>query len=183
MHRHGKINYALFTTVLSGRNAPDNCGNAIGERTMWLFLFALWIVLNGRVTLELVIFGVVIASAVTFFANRVIGYSTSIERRVLRNLPVFLMYIFNLIWEIIVSAFKMCGMVYRADPPDPVIIEFHSGFDTQLQNVLLANSITLTPGTITLFQEGDHFVVHCLRREFGDGIDESSFVKLLRKIK
>ena len=59
----------------------------------------------------------------------------------------------------------------------------HSGFHTQLQNVLLANSITLTPGTITLFQEGDHFVVHCLRREFGDGIEESSFVKLLRKIK
>ena len=183
MHRHGKINYTLFTTVLFRRNAPDDCGNAVGERTMWLFLFALWIVLNGRVTLELVIFGVVIATAVTFFANRVIGYSTSVERRVLRNLPVFLMYIFNLIWEIIVSAFKMCGMVYRADPPDPVIIEFHSGFDTQLQNVLLANSITLTPGTITLFQEGDHFVVHCLRREFGDGIDESSFVKLLRKIK
>ena len=186
MHRHGKINYALFTTVLSGRNAPDNCGNAIGERTMWLFLFALWIVLNGRVTLELVIFGVVIASAVTFFA---LFCSISNYRRVCTaaicslQLRGILMYIFNLIWEIIVSAFKMCGMVYRADPPDPVIIEFHSGFDTQLQNVLLANSITLTPGTITLFQEGDHFVVHCLRREFGDGIDESSFVKLLRKIK
>jgi multicomponent Na+:H+ antiporter subunit E len=150
---------------------------------MWLFLFALWIVLNGRVTVELVIFGVVIASAVTFFANRIIGYSSSIERRLIRNFPVFLIYILNLIWEIIVSAFKMCDMVYSAKAPEPVIIEFHSGFQTQLQNVLLANSITLTPGTITLFQEGDHFVVHCLRGEFGEGIEESSFVKLLRKIK
>ena len=60
---------------------------------MWLFLFALWIVLNGRVTVELVIFGVVIASAVTFFANRIIGYSSSIERRLIRNFPVFLIYI------------------------------------------------------------------------------------------
>ncbi len=150
---------------------------------MWLFLFALWIVLNGRITIELVIFGVVIASAVTFFANRVIGYTASIDRRIMRNLPVFLLYILNLIREIIISAFKMCGMVYNAEDPDPVIIEFHSGFNSQLQNVLLANSITLTPGTITLFQEGDHFVVHCLRREFGDGIEESSFVRLLRKIK
>lgn len=150
---------------------------------MWLFLFALWIVLNGRITIELVIFGVVIASAVTFFANRVIGYTASIDRRIMRNLPVFLLYILNLIREIIISAFKMCGMVYSAEDPDPVIIEFHSGFNSQLQNVLLANSITLTPGTITLFQEGDHFVVHCLRREFGDGIEESSFVRLLRKIK
>lgn len=150
---------------------------------MWLFLFALWIVLNGRVTVELVIFGVVIAAAVTFFANRVIGYTASIDRRILRNLPVFLLYILNLIREIIISSFKMCGMVYSAEAPDPVIIEFHSGFDTQLQNVLLANSITLTPGTITLFQEGDHFAVHCLRREFGEGIEESSFVRLLRKIR
>ena len=84
---------------------------------------------------------------------------------------------------VIISSFKMCGMVYSAEAPDPVIIEFHSGFDTQLQNVLLANSITLTPGTITLFQEGDHFAVHCLRREFGEGIEESSFVRLLRKIR
>jgi multicomponent Na+:H+ antiporter subunit E len=150
---------------------------------MWLFLFALWIVLNGRITIELVIFGVVIASAVTFFANRVIGYTASIDRRIMRNLPVFLLYILNLIREIIISSFKMCGMVYSAEAPDPVIIEFHSGFDTQLQNVLLANSITLTPGTITLFQEGDHFAVHCLRREFGEGIEESSFVRLLRKIR
>ena len=150
---------------------------------MWLFLFALWIVLNGKVTVELVIFGVVIASAVTFFANRVIWYTSSIDRRKLRNLPVFLLYILNLIREIIISSFKMCGMVYSAEAPDPVIIEFHSGFDTQLQNVLLANSITLTPGTITLFQEGDHFAVHCLRREFGEGIEESSFVRLLRKIR
>ena len=158
-------------------------GGLLRGKTMWLFLFLLWIVLNGRVTVELVIFGVVIATAVTVFADRVIGYKSATDKLILRNLPIFFLYILNLIREIIVSAFAMAGMVYSAEPPKPVIIEFHSGFDTRLQNVLLANSITLTPGTITLFQEGDHFVVHCLRREFGDGIEESSFVKLLRKIK
>ena len=55
-------------------DVKDDRGTADGEKTMWVFLFALWIVLNGRVTIELVIFGVVIASAVTFFANRVTGY-------------------------------------------------------------------------------------------------------------
>lgn len=150
---------------------------------MWLFLFLLWIVLNGRVTVELVIFGIVIATAVTFFAGRVIGYKTATDKLILRNLPIFFLYILNLIREIIVSAFVMAGMVYSAEPPKPVIIEFHSGFDTRLQNVLLANSITLTPGTITIFQEGDYFVIHCLKREFGEGIEDSSFVRLLRKIR
>jgi multicomponent Na+:H+ antiporter subunit E len=150
---------------------------------MWLFLFALWIVLNGKVTVELVIFGVVIAAAVTFFANRVIGYTASIDRRILRNLPVFLLYILNLIREIIISSFKMCGMVYSAEAPDPVIIEFHSGLKDEVCNVFLANSITLTPGTYTIFQEGDHFKVHCLMEEFSEGMEESSFVRLLRKVR
>ena len=150
---------------------------------MWLFLFLLWIVLNGRVTVELVIFGVVIATAVTVFADRVIGYKSATDKLILRNLPIFFLYILNLIREIIVSAFAMAGMVYSAEPPKPVIIEFHSGFDTRLQNVLLANSITLTPGTITIFQEGDYFVIHCRKREFGEGIEDSSFVRLLRKIR
>ena len=150
---------------------------------MPVLLFILWIILNGRITLEIILFGIAVSALVSFFSMRVLGWRPSTDAAIITNAAVLALYFLNLIWEIIVSAFKMCGMVYRADPPDPVIIEFHSGFDTQLQNVLLANSITLTPGTITLFQEGDHFVVHCLRREFGDGIDESSFVKLLRKIK
>lgn len=150
---------------------------------MWLFLFLLWIVLNGRVTIELVIFGVVIATAVTFFAGRVIGYKTATDKLILRNLPIFFLYILNLIKEIFVSSFAMAGMVYSAEPPEPVIIEFHSGFDSRLHNVLLANSITLTPGTITIFQEGDYFVIHCLKPEFAEGIEDSSFVRLLRKIR
>ena len=158
-------------------------GGLLRGKTMWLFLFLLWIVLNGRVTVELVIFGVVIATAVTVFADRVIGYKSATDKLILRNLPIFFLYILNLIREIIVSAFAMAGMAYSAEPPKPVIIEFHSGFDTRLQNVLLANSITLTPGTITIFQEGDYFVIHCLKREFGEGIEDSSFVRLLRKIR
>ncbi len=150
---------------------------------MWLFLFLLWIILNGRITLELVIFGVIIASAVTLFACRVIGYAPGTDLRVLRNLPVFILYAFNLLWQIICSSATMAGMVFSAEEPDPVIVEFHSGLETQLQNVLLANSITLTPGTLTIFQEGDHFVIHCLKEEFGEGMDSSTFVKLLKMIR
>ncbi len=150
--------------------------------TMWLLLFVLWMILNGRITLELIIFGVLIASGVCFGVGRMVGYSLKTDLWVMRSLPILLIYIPDLIFEIIRSALIVMKMVFRADEPDPVIIEFHSGLRTQMQNVLLANSITLTPGTITVFQQGDHFVVHCLRREYGDGIESSSFVRLLRHI-
>ena len=48
--------------------------------------------------------------------------------------------------------------------------------------MILANSITLTPGTITVSLEGNDFYVHCLDKEFAEGIDSSAFVELLQKM-
>ena len=150
---------------------------------MAVFIFILWIILNGRVTVELVLTGLVITAAVSAFAWRVIGYSPLNDLRILKNLPVFILYVLNLILEILKAAFTVMKLLFRADDPDPVIVEFHSGLQTEMQNVLLANSITLTPGTITIFQEGDYFVIHCLCREYSEGLETSSFIRLLNKLK
>ena len=48
--------------------------------------------------------------------------------------------------------------------------------------VVLANSITLTPGTITVELEGRELAVHCLDRSFSKGMAGGDFVKLLHRI-
>ena len=48
--------------------------------------------------------------------------------------------------------------------------------------VLYANSITLTPGTITISLTKDEIVVHALRHEYLDGIDSSRLLKILQKM-
>ena len=149
---------------------------------MPVLIFLMWILLNGRVTAELVIFGIAISAAVSLFAYKVTGYTPANDRRIFRNLPLLLLYALNLVWEILKASFLVMGVGVRREHPDPVIVEFDSGFESDLQNVLLANSITLTPGTITLFQEKDHFVIHCLKPEYAEGMEDSSFVRLLRKL-
>ena len=150
---------------------------------MPVLFFLLWIIFNGKITLEIVLFGIAITGIVGAFAYKVVGYPVSADIQVLRNMHWFVLYILDLIWEIIKAAVSVMGLIFHAEDPDPVIIEFHSGFDSRLKNVLLANSITLTPGTITVFQEGDHFVVHCLRPEYAEGMEESTFIRLLRRVK
>ena len=150
---------------------------------MWILLFVLWLILNGRITVEILLFGAAIASVMTFFTHRVLKKDFSGERAVFRNIPLLLLYLLVLVAEILKAAAAVIKMVFRAQDPDPMVMEFHSGMHTHLQNVLLANSITLTPGTITVFQEDDHLVVHCLRREFADGIEDSIFIRLLEKMK
>ncbi len=150
---------------------------------MSILFFMLWIVLNGRVTMELMVIGIVVATLVSFFAWSVMGYSANFELRLLRNLPLLILYLFNLIREILFASLAVMKVALTGKKPEPVIVEFHSGMKSPLKNVFLANCITLTPGTYTLFQEGDHFVVHCLLSEYAEGLEDSSFIHLLRRLK
>ena len=146
---------------------------------MEILLFLLWIIWNGKVNAEIILFGAALTALVLLFAVKVLGYSLESE-----NSPLFLRYAAVLIKEILKASLAVAGVALSsAGKPDPVIVEFHSGLPSDFQNALLANSITLTPGTFTLIQEGDRFVVHCLRREYAEGIDDSVFVELLRKVK
>ena len=55
-------------------------------------------------------------------------------------------------------------------------------FEINCLNVILADSITLTPGTITVELTENKFMIHCLDQTMAEGMEDSSFVQLLRKI-
>jgi multicomponent Na+:H+ antiporter subunit E len=65
---------------------------------------------------------------------------------------------------------------------EPQIVHFRSNLKSETARVVLANSITLTPGTITVGLEGNDFYVHCLDKEFAEGMESSIFVELLEKM-
>ena len=149
---------------------------------MLILFFILWILLSGRVTVEILCFGVVIAALLFYFLLVGMGWSWGREWLLLRSVPMLLLYALNLLWETAKAAAAVLRLAFRpSGKPDPVLVEFRSGLERESLNVLLANSITLTPGTITVFQEKDRFVVHALRREWAQGMEDSSFVRLLRR--
>lgn len=151
---------------------------------MPVLLFILWIILNGRITLEIILFGIAVSALVSLFSMRVLGWRPSTDAAIITNAAVLTLYFLNLIWEIIkASASVMDLLISRGRQPDPVIVEFDSEFTSSFVNVLLANSITLTPGTYTVFHKKNHFAVHCLIPEFAEGIEDSSFVRILRKLR
>ncbi len=151
---------------------------------MAVLFFILWIILNGRITVEIVLFGIVIAVVFELFTLKVFGRKTESDIRVLKNLPLLIRYILVLVKEIMKASVEVTKVAFSGKKkPEPFIYEFRSGFPDNFRNVLLANSITLTPGTYTVFLEGDRFVVHCLRREYSDGMGDSVFVELLRQMR
>ena len=149
---------------------------------MFLLLFALWLVFNGQITLEIVIIGALVSAALYFFCCRFLNFSFQKDLTIVRELPLIILYIINLIIEVIKAAFATTLLIFKKDQPSSSIIKFKSGLKSETARVLLANSITLTPGTITVDLTGDTYTIHCLDKKFGEGIDESIFVKQLRKM-
>ena len=149
---------------------------------MFLLMFLIWLMFNGRADADVLITGVIVAGGIYAVLCVLSGLTPKKELRAVRLVPLFLAYAGLLFWEIIKANLAVIGVIYRGRKPDPQIIMFTSGLRYEASNVLLANSITLTPGTITVEESDGNFTVHCLMRAYGEGIGESGFVKLLRRM-
>jgi multicomponent Na+:H+ antiporter subunit E len=76
-----------------------------------------------------------------------------------------------LVVEIVKANVDVALRILRPGPPiRPRVIRVRAGQRTDVGRVIYANSITLTPGTVTIDTEGDHITVHALTEEAADGV-------------
>ena len=149
---------------------------------MFAALLILWIIFNGRLTLEIFLFGLVFSAAVFGFMCAFMDYGIEKEKTLLRLLPQVLKYIALLIIEIIKATFGVLPYIFGRKTPSPKLVRFVSPLKSNAAQVLLANSITLTPGTITAKLEDNVYTVHCLDASMGEGLEDCSFVRALKKM-
>lgn len=147
----------------------------------FLFLFVLWAVWNGKVTLEIVVLGILICGVLYLFANKFMGYSLGAEWKALKCLGKAARYLGFLLAEIIKANLDTARLILAFDTePEPVLVAFRPGLHTEAGQVILANSITLTPGTLTVDLQDGEFLVHCLDEGFSEGMAQSGFIERIR---
>ena len=150
---------------------------------MFFLIFAVWLILNGKVTVEICLFGVGISAALIFFMCRFMDYSLRKEWLLFRLSPLLIRYFWVLVKEIVKANVSVLKIIFSPElQPEPGFVYFDTDFSTGMAKMLLANSITLTPGTITVSVEGDRFCVHCLDQELAEGVEDSVFVELLKEM-
>lgn len=80
-------------------------------------------------------------------------------------------YPFWLLKEIIKSGFYVASVIlFKGRPIETYIVKFRCDLPSAHAMMILGNSITLTPGTLTIDIEGDKFTVHALTRDTFEGI-------------
>lgn len=150
---------------------------------MYLLYFLLWVIFNGQITLEICLFGIVIAAALFAFTCKFMGYSVKQEKRNLRLFFKYVRYCFVLIEEIVKANLTVARMILsEKEELEPALVSFRTRLQTEPVRAFLANAITLTPGTITVSLAEDAYVVHCLDEGLAEGLDDSVIVDLLEDI-
>lgn len=149
---------------------------------MAVLIFLIWVAFNGRFTAEIAAFGVAVSGALYLFACRFLDYRPRYDLLLAKSLPQAVRYLAVLVREVAVSALTMMGWVFdHRDVPEPLLVSFRPPLETELARTLLAGSITLTPGTITVDMRDGVFQVHCYDRSMAEGLDGSVFVRLLQR--
>jgi multicomponent Na+:H+ antiporter subunit E len=139
---------------------------------MFFILFALWIAFSGRfdgfhLTLGLISCAIVSVSCRDFwFSSPAPGINTFLLW--LR----FMRYIPWLLYQILLANLHVLYLVFHPrmmERIDPHIIEFDSHLKSDYARTTFADSITLTPGTITVnVTELGRFFVHCIDSPSGE---------------
>ena len=134
---------------------------------MYFLLFGFWILLNGQWTAEIALVGVVVCAALYAFMVAFMGYSPRREWKLFKRIPRIAGYFCYLVCEVFKSSFATIRLIWSPRLQiQPEVTSFHTRLRTDAGKVVLANSITLTPGTITVDVKDDLFLVHCLDDSF-----------------
>jgi multicomponent Na+:H+ antiporter subunit E len=150
---------------------------------MYIIFFLIWVIFKGQLNLEIAAFGVVIAGLMYGFICKFMNYRPKTDIILAKKLVYVLQYLFILIKEIIKANFAVIRMITSSRYDlEPAVVRFKADLNTRAARVMLADSITLTPGTITVSLEGNEYVVHCLDKELAEGINTSVFVTLLKRL-
>ena len=151
---------------------------------MIILLFLLWIIFNAKISAQIVIVGIIISLAITIFTKKFFFREKRNVKHIIKEDLLTIVYIGLLVAEIIKANIMVLAiMMSKEIEIDPCFCYFKTDLKEPVHRILLANSITLTPGTITVeLNDAGEYKVHCLDRSMAEGINDSVFVKMLKKM-
>ena len=117
---------------------------------MFIICLLLWILFNGKITLEIVVFGMAVSAVCYALSCALLGFSYEKDKAFVKKLPGIFKLLGTLICEVVKANIAVIRMVYSKKQPRPEFTSFDAPLETTGARVALADCITLTPGTITM---------------------------------
>ena len=150
-------------------------------------LYICWILLSGKFEVKFLILGAVFSLVTAYICGSFLivkNIHTGREFFLLDVRPVKVFkYFFWLLWQILMASIDVTRATFNIVETVPAIVFFKMNFENPAASAVLANSIILTPGTITLdVSEEGVFEVHALTRAAAEGLFEGTMQRKVAEI-
>ncbi len=148
-----------------------------------LVLFIFWLLLSGHFEIQFLVLGFLSSLVATGMTNNLLRPSMTRDFEpvpvsgawLARTLWRFAWYIPYLAWQIVRSNVSVVYFVLHPRMPiSPRLVEFETSLRMEPAQVLLAQSITLTPGTVTVDVSNGRYLVHALNQGAAEGVTGGS---------
>lgn len=149
---------------------------------MFLLFFLLWLLLSGGISVHTCLWGVAVSALISWFCKRVLGYQWRVFCGSPSRIWAMARYFAHLLAEMLKAGLVIMRIIYtRPKGIEPKLVWFHTPLKTDRRRAMLADSITLTAGTITVRAEDGRMLVHTLDTPLAEGIEDSSFQQRLEE--
>ncbi|MEH6448456.1 MAG: Na+/H+ antiporter subunit E [Oleispira sp.] len=150
--------------------------------TKWTILLStFWLLLSGYIQPLLLGFGAVSVIVVLFVLKRMDDVDQ--EKQELGTGLRLIRYIPWLTWQIMRSSLQVTKLIWgSADKVSPSLATIKVGNIPPNRRALYANSITLTPGTLSVDLVGDEITVHALQKSSIDELEQKVMEKKITQI-
>lgn len=139
----------------------------------FLILFGFWIILSGKFDLFHLTLGLISTALVTFLSSDLLFHDRKKRGRLAEAGRFIFRYVPWLLVQIVLSTIHVSILALHPRMKkriDPRIMRFKTRLEKGISRVVFANSITLTPGTITIRDEEGEFYVHAIDAKSAQGV-------------
>ena len=147
----------------------DRHSDNLRRLAVFPILFVFWLIFSGYFDALHVGLGIVCTTLVAYFSADLLLLDVAFLKKLLVAWR-FLQYVPWLLYQIVLANLHVVYLIFRPSELHPQIVRFHSRLSTDLSKVTLGNSITLTPGTVTMDIDGEEFCVHALSDKAARGL-------------
>ena len=150
--------------------------------TKWAVALAIfWLLLSGFLKPLLLAFGAISVALVLYVLKRMDDVDSAPQQlganfSLLRYLPW-------LMGQIVASSVQVTKLIWGSvDKVSPAIAKVDSSTVSKSNRVTYANSITLTPGTLSVDLDDEHITVHALQSDSIDELAEGGMAKKIESL-
>ncbi len=153
---------------------------------IFLLLFGIWIIFSGQFDLFHLALGLISALFVTWISSSFLflDRSRGVRQRLgeIIRIPGYLIWILYKIFQANIHILKLALTPGDLKGVEPSVVKIKTRLRTDFGRYVLANSITLTPGTITVMIEGDELLVHSISGETAAGVRDGTMERRIAEV-